>query len=280
MLSVHRKCSLPERLIRAISSTRSVPGDSVASLIRRGVDVNCPHDTLMPLHCACMVCDAECVELLLENGARVDSVDGYQRTALHYAAEKDDACVETLLEFGADPNAPDGNQDTPLHWAAFKNMADCVRVLLEGGAKVNARDYNQDTPLSWAAMKGNLESMRLLLAHGALPEARNSKGQCPTGRLVALMGRGLVGEREEQCLELLYRASGRLQLRMEGGVPREAARDAQLCQRLARLCSDPGTLKGLTRRAVRGSMGERFLPQAVQALRLPKSLQDYVLLIE
>ncbi|KAM8960241.1 ankyrin repeat and SOCS box protein 8 isoform 1-T2 [Pelodytes ibericus] len=280
MQYLNKKCPLSERLIRTISSIRSIPGDTVESLIRRGADVNCPHDTLMPLHSACMVCDADCVELLLEHGAHVDSLDGYQRTALHYAAEKDDSCVEVLLEYGANPNAPDGNQDTPLHWAAFKNMAGCVKALLDGGAKVNARDYNQDTPLSWAVMKGNLESVRLLLDYGAQPDTTNLKGQYPAGRLVALMGRGLGGDREEECLQLLLRANGHLRLRREGGVPPEAARDTQLCQRLVKLCSEPGTLKSLARRVVRASLGECLLSEVVSELPLPRPIQNYVLLIE
>ncbi|XP_045444977.1 ankyrin repeat and SOCS box protein 8 isoform X4 [Pipistrellus kuhlii] len=36
-----------------------------------GADVNCTHGTLKPLHCACMVSDADCVELLLEKGAEL-----------------------------------------------------------------------------------------------------------------------------------------------------------------------------------------------------------------
>ncbi|XP_053550083.1 ankyrin repeat and SOCS box protein 8 [Bombina bombina] len=280
MDSLRNKYSLSERLIRTISSIRSLPGDSVESLIRRGADVNCAHDTLMPLHCACMVCDLDCVELLLEYGAHVNSQDGFQRTALHYAAEKDEACVETLLEYGANPNALDGNQDTPLHWAAFKNMSGCVQMLLEGGAKVNARDYNQDTPLSWAVMKGNLESARLLLDYGAQPDSVNLKGLYPAGRLVALMGRGLGGEKEEQCLDLLIQASGHLRLRKQGGIPAEASRDNQLCERLTRLCSDPGTMKTLARRVVRDCLGERLLSQVVPELPIPRSIQDYILLKE
>ncbi|XP_040212471.1 ankyrin repeat and SOCS box protein 8 isoform X1 [Rana temporaria] len=280
MIEVHRKYSLSERLIRTISSVRSLPGDTVESLIGKGADVNIPHDTLLPLHSACMVCDADCIELLLENGANVNAKDGYQRTALHYAAEKDEMCVEILLEYGANPNALDGNQDTPLHWAAFKNMDSCVLVLLEGGAKANAVDYNQDTPLSWAVMKGNLESVRLLLDYGALPDTTNLKGMYPAGRLAALMGRGLGGEREEQCLELLHRACGNLRMRREGGVPPEAARHAELCQRLLKLCSEPGSLKALARRVVRRSLGERLLSNVVTKLPVPKSIQNYLLLIE
>lgn len=40
-------------------------------LFSQGADVNRMHGTLKPLHCACMVADADCVELLLEKGAEV-----------------------------------------------------------------------------------------------------------------------------------------------------------------------------------------------------------------
>lgn len=280
MQSIQSKYSLSERLIRTIAAIRSFPHDNVDDLIRRGADVNCMHGTLKPLHCACMVSDADCVELLLEKGAEVNAHDGYNRTALHYAAEKDDTCVEILLEYGANPNALDGNKDTPLHWAAFKNNADCVRALLESGAFVNAVDYNNDTPLSWAAMKGNLESVRLLLDHGAEVRVTNLKGQTPVSRLVALLVRGLGTEREDSCLELLHRAAGHFELRRNGIMPREVARDPQLCAKLTALCSTPGTLKTLTRYSLRTSLGIRYLPDAVKELPLPQSLKEYVLLEE
>ncbi|PKK17871.1 ankyrin repeat and SOCS box containing 8 [Columba livia] len=234
------------------------------------------HGTLKPLHCACMVADTDCVELLLQKGAEVNALDGYNRTALHYAAEKDETCVEILLEYGADPNAPDGNKDTPLHWAAFKNNAECARSLLENGARVNARDYNADTPLSWAAMKGNLESVSVLLDFGAEVRVTNLKGQTPISRLVALLVRGLGTEREDSCFELLHRAAGQFELRKNGSMPWEVTRDPQLCQKLTLLCSAPGTLQTLSRYAVRRSLGVQFLPEAVE--QLPLRNRDNLLL--
>lgn len=41
------------------------------SVFLQGADVNCMHGTLKPLHCACMVADADCIEMLLEKGAEV-----------------------------------------------------------------------------------------------------------------------------------------------------------------------------------------------------------------
>ncbi|XP_028681682.1 ankyrin repeat and SOCS box protein 8 [Erpetoichthys calabaricus] len=279
MQSIQSKYSLSERLIRAITGIRSFPHDNVEELIRRGADINCMHGTLKPLHCACMVSDADCVELLLEKGAEVNALDGYNRTALHYAAEKDDGCVELLLEYGADPNALDGNKDTPLHWAAFKDNAECARTLLENGAAVNSRDYNEDTPLSWAAMKGNLESVRVLLDYGAQVHVTNLKGQTPISRLVALLARGLGTEKEEACLELLYRAAGHFELRTNGSLPREVVRDPQLCSRLMALCTCPGSLRTLSRHAVRQCLGVQFLPEAVKQLPLPETVKDYLLLL-
>ncbi|MGH0177278.1 UNVERIFIED_CONTAM: hypothetical protein FKN15_074857 [Acipenser sinensis] len=261
---------------------RSAPPPVVmAPLPLAGADINSMHGTLKPLHCACMVADADCVELLLEKGAEVNALDGYNRTALHYAAEKDESCVELLLEYGAVADALDGNLDTPLHWAAFKDNAECVRTLLEGGASPDPRDYNQDTPLSWAAMKGNLESVRVLLEFGAQVRVSNLKGQSPVSRLAALLARGLGTEKEEACLDLLGRAGGQLDLRDgEGRLPRELARDPQLCRRLIQMCAAPPSLRALARCAVRSSLGVRHLPPAVRELPLPESVKDYPLLLD
>lgn len=45
--------------------------DIIILFMPKGADVNRMHGTLKPLHCACMVADADCVELLLEKGAEV-----------------------------------------------------------------------------------------------------------------------------------------------------------------------------------------------------------------
>jgi len=100
MEKVQSSYTLSERLLRAISrstNTWTYPCDDVQDLISQGVDVNQAHGSLLPLHCASVVGDARAVKLLLEGGAQVDKLDGYQRSALHYAAEKSEKCVEILL---------------------------------------------------------------------------------------------------------------------------------------------------------------------------------------
>uniref|UniRef100_A0A4W5P8Z2 Ankyrin repeat and SOCS box containing 8 n=1 Tax=Hucho hucho TaxID=62062 RepID=A0A4W5P8Z2_9TELE len=184
---------------------------------------------------------------------------GYNCTALHYAAEKDQVCLEFLLEYGAQPK--------------------CVRALLESGAGPNACDYNNDTPLSWAAMKGNLETVRVLLEYGAQIHVTNLKGQTPISRLVALLARGLVAEQEEECLELLCMAAGRFEIRRaDGTLPRELSKDPQLLAKLTSMVAEAPTLHALSRFAIRKSIGVRFFPSAVKELPLPESVKEYLLL--
>uniref|UniRef100_A0A8V1A2D6 Ankyrin repeat and SOCS box protein 8 n=1 Tax=Gallus gallus TaxID=9031 RepID=A0A8V1A2D6_CHICK len=278
MQSVQSKYSLSERLIRTIAAIRSFPRDNVEDLIGRGADVNCMHGTLKPLHCACMVADADCVELLLQKGAEVNALDGYNRTA----------CTTRLRRTRPAWRSCWSTEPTPTRWTATRTRrctgrpsrtrlsvcAHCWRT-----APVNARDYNDDTPLSWAAMKGNLESVSILLDFGAEVRVVNLKGQTPISRLVALLVRGLGTEREDSCFDLLHRAIGHFELRKNGSMPWEVTRDQQLCEKLTLLCSAPGTLQTLSRYAVRRSLGVRFLPEAVEQLPLPTCLKEYVLLL-
>ena len=75
MESVQQSYEMSDRLIRAISNWRAFghpsADDNIEHLIKSGADVNQPHGTLLPLHCACMVSDTYCLKTLLENGARV-----------------------------------------------------------------------------------------------------------------------------------------------------------------------------------------------------------------
>ncbi|NXS61049.1 ASB8 protein, partial [Brachypteracias leptosomus] len=273
--NLQTKYALSECLICSILAIPSVPHENVEDLIIR-VSGAAPGGDLggHPFLREITGCYGGVPQL--EGRAGSGALDGYRRTALHYAAEKDIQCVVTLLQHGADPNGLDGKSNPPLHWAAFHNQAECARALLVNGALVNALDNNNDTPLSWAAMKANLESMGVLLEFGADPRKYNLKGQSPISRLLALMVRKLRTHRENTCLELLLRATAGVGLQRD--LPCQLRRDRQLCEKLNSRCSTPASLKDLSRCAVRRSLGPRFLPEAVEQLPLPTTLKDYVLL--
>jgi ankyrin repeat protein len=79
--------------------------------------------------------------------------------------------VEELL--AADPalvNAKGDYDKTPLHWAAEKNYLQLAEVLVRAGADINAETTWGSTPLQWAANMGSRGVADFLLEHGAGPQ--------------------------------------------------------------------------------------------------------------
>ncbi len=147
-----------------------------------------------------------CVQALLDRGARVDTFDTLERSALWFAAgESNVEVVEMLMAHGAtfladrdgvsplhraatsgspavvaallrgghtvDPLTSSGS--SPLAIAAARGATDIVSQLVTAGADVNVRDGAGDTPLHKAARNGQLDVARALLDGGAKPELRN-----------------------------------------------------------------------------------------------------------
>lgn len=202
--------------------------------------------------------------------------DGYERAAIHYAAERDIFCVEILLENGANINIGDGNSDTALHWAAFKNNIQCVKLLLQRGAKVDPLDYNNDTPLSWAARKGHAEVVEILLDYNADPHLRNSRGISPVHKAVQVQLSGLDSESDDQCMEILLRASCMTDL-TEAQI-QTIKEDNRLYELLACRFETPSSLQSQCRYQIRRSIGYRFLPNVIPKLPVPQRLKDFIAL--
>ncbi len=169
------------------------------------------------LHVAVISGYGSSLPLLIEKGAEVNARDRWGRTALSYAAEKQNLeAVKALLAAHADPNT---GGTPPLHIAAYTSGAtDIPELLLKAGAAAD-RDANvldpgtttnpkQCTPLAAAishhhpavarllleakadpnqtwmgnpllyhAFRADLESMKVLLDAGADPDAPISNGQ-------------------------------------------------------------------------------------------------------
>ena len=139
-------------LLTAIDKGQS---DVVQELLDSGIDPNIdagPVGTSIagayPLHLAVLKGNKEIVQILLENGDKIDL----------RATNKDEA--------------------TALAWAAFLGQKDVVSLLIKAGAAINAIDANQYTPLdaagiAWrvrqnnaAWVKNQMEIMTILKANG------------------------------------------------------------------------------------------------------------------
>lgn len=122
------------------------------------------------IHEAASVDDADLIQSGFEQGLNVNAVDPDWdgRTPLHVACSLGHAdCVEVLIKLGANVNSR-RNSDlwTPLHCSAEKGKLDCVKLLLDAGALVESADRYGDTPMRVAEVYGHQHVIRLLKSHG------------------------------------------------------------------------------------------------------------------
>lgn len=98
----------------------------------------------------------ELVVWLVENGANIEAVDDYERTALHQHTMALSDKVTAFLELGANINAVDKYGNTPLHFAAGSSFnISSVKKLIEYGADANVLNAEKQTPLERALSRAN-----------------------------------------------------------------------------------------------------------------------------
>ncbi|CAH2054930.1 unnamed protein product, partial [Iphiclides podalirius] len=123
---------------------------------------------------------AECVEILLADGAKANTKNYRGFTALHLAARCSSVeCVEVLLRDGnADPNAEDYDKRTPLHASICRSdrACDIIDMLVSWGAQVNKKDEYGYSPLHLAAMDGLTPCVETLIFLGADVTSKSKKG--------------------------------------------------------------------------------------------------------
>lgn len=125
-------------------------------------------DFHFPLQSAASTGQTGAVELLLAEGARIDEMDGYGRTALwHAALGSHPEVVRILLASGANPRISHRefpSDVTPLEKAAQEGAAEIVAMLLAHGA---GQDRQLDSALWEAIWRNKTETARFLLSQGA-----------------------------------------------------------------------------------------------------------------
>ncbi|XP_017548344.1 ankyrin repeat and SOCS box protein 4 isoform X1 [Pygocentrus nattereri] len=128
--------------------------ESALVLLQRGAAVNRKPNGKTPLHVACEVSHTDCVNLLLNWGAKVNSVSLSGHTPLHYCITQESVdCAKQLILRGANVNAESHNsdEDTPLHTAARFGISELVALYAAHGANVDAVNARMETPLITAA---------------------------------------------------------------------------------------------------------------------------------
>ncbi|MFN0292577.1 ankyrin repeat domain-containing protein [Pedobacter helvus] len=98
----------------------------------------------------------ELVRWLVAQGADLEAVDTYNRTALHQHCSIRGGDISVFLELGANVHALDTYGDTPLHFAAGSGFnLTAIKLLIEHGADVTALDNSKQTPLERALSRAS-----------------------------------------------------------------------------------------------------------------------------
>ena len=129
-----------------------------------------------PVADSAMARDVETTRRLLRGGADVNAAQADGMTALHWAANHDDApLAQMLLYAGANARATTRlGAFTPLHLASRAGHVAVIGTLLEAGAPVNAATSTGATALMLAAASGSTEAVTILLDRGADPNMKES----------------------------------------------------------------------------------------------------------
>ncbi|XP_051914160.1 ankyrin repeat and SOCS box protein 12b [Hippocampus zosterae] len=173
---------LSQALINAVSSDNVIVLSKLLSheSYRRSINIRSGWGVpVTPLRTAATLGHLRCLELLLEHGAEVDSLDVKAQTPLFTAVSgKHLNCVVALLKAGADPNGSQHNNCSPVLTAAREGDADILQELLRFGAEVDVRPKVPEWasnatacrgPLYISAVYGHLDCFKLLLLHGTNP---------------------------------------------------------------------------------------------------------------
>lgn len=134
------------------------------------VDTMSPKQQIEELTLAARLGESDNVASLLRRGADVNGLDSEGETALIGASTWGrDNVVKVLLAAGANPNLKDAAGSTPLIGAVslFGNQ-DLVMALLSAGAAVTGTDENGEGVYIWALRGGHKDLAEFLKKRGAV----------------------------------------------------------------------------------------------------------------
>jgi len=103
------------------------------------------------------------VQYFISEGA--DYYDCHYICLLNYVTKNNNAeDIELLISNGADVNTQDDDGFTPLHYAIKNSNIELAELLISNGAIVH--DYEEDSPLLYAVQQDNVEIVKMLISIG------------------------------------------------------------------------------------------------------------------
>ena len=169
--------------------------DSANILIEKGANLNMK-DIFgrTALHLAAQKKNRYILQKLLEKKTEIDiePKDSVNVTPLSYAGTFGDVeCVRLLLDSGANINSKDINSWTPLFYAVEYGKMDAAKLLIDRGANILEKNKFGNTPLHVACKRGNLDMVKLLLENGSLKGINDQDNKGLTALMYAVSSENL-----------------------------------------------------------------------------------------
>lgn len=166
------------------TKTKSASTEQVVSILDQNGNPNVLHEGYNALHFAAEHGSVECVKVLLEYGANVNSVTEPQHeNALHLATWQSDLDdflrkLQILQQSHIDLNAQNNDGDTVLHLAIRRfGSVKAIEAILDAGASTERKDTKGRTPLWYAVFLKQEEKALKLLERGADINCQNETGR-------------------------------------------------------------------------------------------------------
>jgi ankyrin repeat protein len=167
----------PARQLSEAIRTQDV--EAVKTLLATGTSPNGRPGILAPI-LSLRENNPEILKLLIDAG-----VDPNPEAAIHMqwppiymcARLKTSECLEMIIEAGADINSKDHYGSTALHGAVKKKRLENVKILLKRGADINAVDNEGETVLHKIADFDRIEYFKLFIENKIDVKIKNKKGQ-------------------------------------------------------------------------------------------------------
>ena len=170
-----------DELGEALVSSALNPDPGIARLLlNSGADANYPGSAYTPLMSAATQGNTAVVRLLLDHGAKVDTLDSTGGTALGSACEYGQVgIVQFLIDANSNPRLHGTDALPPLALAAMRGNSETLAVLLKTKAREDLEWRRSDgaTPLILAAWFGDTARVEVLVNAGANLKAKTDDGR-------------------------------------------------------------------------------------------------------
>lgn len=151
-------------------------------LISKGANINLKTKdyNTTALICAVNNDNLRSAEILIRNGANIDDVDIFNRTALHYSTIYGyGSTTDMLLYYDADVNIQDDWGYSPLFYAVEYNDSYLTDLLIKNGADINIVSANGSSLLHVAAYNNNLYFLNNYYELVNIKRKNNNAGYSP-----------------------------------------------------------------------------------------------------